>query len=1410
MPVILQFPEALPVSSRRDDIARAIATHPVVIVSGETGSGKTTQLPKICLHQGLGSRGLIGHTQPRRLAATSVARRIAEELQSPLGTDVGYKIRFNDTVGRDTRIKLMTDGILLAESLSDPMLKAYDTLIIDEAHERSLNIDFLLGYLKGLIEGPRRHDLKLIITSATIDAERFATHFGFDGQRAPVIEVSGRTYPVEIRWRPLVESGAVTASGSGPGAGGAGGVRARPQGEGRAQDDDETDLPGAIEAGIDELWREGPGDVLVFLPGEREIRETAEHLRRAWASRGNRAGLVGSAEILSLFARLSAADQQRVFAPSGQPRVVLATNVAETSLTVPGIRYVIDTGLARVKRYRYRGKVEQLQIEPVSQAAARQRAGRCGRVAAGICIRLYDEPDFNARPAFTDPEILRSSLASVILRMKALRLADIEAFPFVDPPPRRAIVDGQDLLRELDAIDERNELTSVGRQLARLPLDPRIGRMLLTAHQRHCLREMLVIAAALSTQDPRERPLERQQAADQAHARFTDARSDFASLIRLWDYWQQQLNQRKEGESRRALASRLEREFLSNRKLREWADVHAQLREAVTEMRWAVNPEPAEHEAVHRALLSGLLGNLGCKAPEEPHYLGTHATRFWLHPGSGLSRRSSAAKADASTGRSSDRHERSASARWVMAAEMVDTGRLYGRTLARIEPHWIEQAASHLIRKSWSEPHWERKAGQAVCFERGVLYGLTLYTQRRVHASAIDPRASRELLIREGLVAGDWESDCAFFVHNRKLIAEVHQLEARIRRPDLLVDEQFLQDWYESRIPAEICTGQALEKWWRQAVRQDAQLLRLNREQLLRKQTEGVDDRRFPARLVHRGVSFETRYHFEPGADDDGVTLEVPLYALNQVDAVRTEWLVPGMLADKVQALLRSLGQRHRRHLVPIETWASGFAQRIEARIQQMQTEGESAAMDPCARPLLMVLIEDLREQASLRLAASDFRLEAVPSHLQMRFRVSDEHGRFLGASRHLAQLRAELGSSVQGSFQQALRKVAIDRPVQSSGPRLTSFDRRAAVDASASLDASTLLDPSAALEASTPLGAAASDDRARAASVMFEAGSAPHSSRADPHTPAPSPARKPTGGQAGAPGEILRRADERFTTWSFGRLPELLELSVQGPAGNDILLGYPALLDDGDAVRITVHDEPHLARRQHLGGLSCLVRIALREPLRFFGRNLPDAQKLSMLYMPFGGTDALRQDLVQAVLLRTALMEPWPDDETSFDARIRDTRPRITLVGNEIARTLGQILDEHAALQRKLAGARNQTQAHADLTSQLTALLPRDFLCGTPLDRLTHLPRYLKAASARIDKLRTDPARDARLMTELSPLLQNLQRARAALKGEPDQRLDEFRWMIEELRVSLFAQELRTPMPVSVKRLQKIWESMR
>jgi ATP-dependent helicase HrpA len=1355
--VLLQFPEALPVSGRRDEIAQAISAHPVVIVSGETGSGKTTQLPKICIAAGRGSRGLIGHTQPRRLAATTVARRIAEELGSPLGADVGFKIRFTEKVSRTARIKLMTDGILLAETLSDPELRQYDTVIIDEAHERSLNIDFLLGYLKQLIEGPRRDDLKLIITSATIDAHRFARHFGSERGPAPVIEVSGRTYSVEIRWRPPGEGDAAPAE---PGVPAAAPAPAPPRsgrpGRSARDEDDETDLPAAIEDAVDELWREGSGDILVFLPGEREIRETAEHLRRAWLRRGARAGIVGSADILPLFSRLSVADQQKVFAPGATPRVVLATNVAETSLTVPGIRYVIDTGLARVKRYRYRGKVEQLQIEPVSQAAANQRAGRCGRVAEGICIRLYDEADFARRPAFTDPEVMRSSLASVILRMKALKLVDIEAFPFVDPPPRRAVTDGQDLLRELDALDDAGDLTPTGRQLARLPVDPRVARMLLAARQRGCLREALVIAAALSVQDPRDRPPDRQAAADQAHARFVDPRSDFAGYVKLWDWWQQGQQQRPAGESRRAFSGRLEREFLSIRKLREWADVHAQLAEAVESLHWVPNTEPAPYEPLHRALLAGLLGNLGCRAPDEPYYLGTHATRFWLHPGSGLARRSSARQQADAAAQASARVEASGSARWVMAAEMVDTGRLYARTVARIDPAWIEQVAAHLIKRSWSEPHWEKRAGQVVAFERGVMYGLTLYAQRRVHYAAIDPRLSRELMIREALVAGDWESDCAFFRHNRRVVAEVEQLEAKIRRPDLLVDEQFLFDWFDAQVPADVASGQQLERWWRAASREAPDLLKLSRDQLLRKDADGVDHRNFPRRLVMRGVGFEADYHFDPGADDDGVTLNVPLYALNQVDAVRAEWLVPGMLPDKVAALLKSLPQKHRRHLLPLDAWAAGFVERA----------GEGVG----ARPLLDALIEALREHSGIRVSAADFRSETLAPHLSMNFRVVDEHGRFLAVSRSLAQLRAQLGASAQGSFQSALRQAGVG----GSAGSVASVARGGRGPA-----APVAVDAVDAASAPGRLGA-----------------------------PSGAPARPPAG--TAPDGPAMRRAGERYTDWSFGELPELLELHGLGPRGDATLIGYPGLADREDSVELQVFDEPELAQREHRAGLRRLFALALREPLRFFERNLPDAQRLAMLYLPCGSGDDLRRELVAALLERACLGDPLPRNREAFEARVGQARPRITLVGQELARTLVAILAEHAAVQKKLAGARGFPQAVADVEQQVAALLPRRFVSATDPTRFGHLARYLKAISARLDKLRADPARDAHRMAEIAPMLQNLGRAQSALKGRRDPRLDEFRWLLEELRVSLFAQELRTPVPVSVKRLQKVWESIR
>jgi ATP-dependent helicase HrpA len=1314
-----EFPESLPVSARRDEIARAITDHPVVIVCGETGSGKTTQLPKIAATlAGRGRAGLIGHTQPRRLAATTVARRIAEELGSPLGTHVGYKIRFNEKFSRGASIKLMTDGILLAESQADPLLRAYDTLIVDEAHERSLNIDFLLGYLRELLAGPRRHDLKVIVTSATIDAERFARHFAVGGEPAPVIEVSGRLYPVEIRYRDFDEAA--------------------------RDDDDEDDLPSRIEEAIDELWRERAGDVLVFLPGEREIRDAAEHLRRAHA-RGSagRSGAPlarGPLEVLPLYARLSVADQQRVFAGSGGRRVVLATNVAETSLTVPGIRYVIDTGTARVKRYRYRSKVEQLQIEPISQAAANQRAGRCGRVADGVCVRLYSEADFAARSRFTDPEVLRSSLAAVILQMKALRLAEIEAFPFLDPPPRKAIADGYALLRELDAIDERNDLTAVGRQLARLPVDPHIGRMLLAARDGQCLREMLVIAAALSSQDARERPLDAQQAADQQHRRFADEHSDFVAIVKLWDYWRDAVERK---ESNRRLQTRLEREFLSPRKLREWSDVHGQLVEAVEQMHWRVNAQPASYEQLHQALLTGMLGNLGTRAPDEPLYQGTHETRFAVHPGSWLARRSP---------------------RWLMAAELVETGRLYARTVARIEPAWVERVAAHLVRRSWSEPHWERKAGQVVAFERGVLYGLTIWSQRRVHYAPRDPVLARELLIRAALVAMDWDSDLAFFRHNRRLVADVRKLEQQIRRPDLLVDEAWLYDWFDARIPAEVCSGAALETWYREAVREQPGLLELSRDELLRKEASGVDSEAFPRRVSMRGVRFDLDYRFDPGASDDGVTIVVPLYALNQVDAVRCEWLVPGMLADKVAALLKSLPQKLRRHLVPVGEHAAAFVERWAA------AEGEHAWG---SRPLLTALIDDLRESRQLRAAPADFRLESVPAHLFMVFRLIDEHGGVLDVSRHLAELRARHGSRAQGSFQDALRGIANRIATAETVAGRDDRDGRGTV-------------------ASAAAGRAA---RGAAAAAAPAADAAPDSSG--------SPAGgRDAGGSAAA---LVGLAGQRYREWSFGALPELMELR----RGRETLIGYPALVDDDDAVELQVFDSPDEAAAAHRRGLARLFAIALREPLRFFERSLPELRQLAVAYAAFGGGEDLRRDLIGVVLERACLTEPLPADAEAFAARLAQARPRLALIGQELARAVQAVLTEHQAVLRRMPQARPYPAAAADVARQLEDLMPAGWIGRTPAGQLAHLPRYLKAIALRIDKLRADPARDERLLAELAALQAPWRRALAQRRGQADPRLEEFRWLLEELRVSLFAQELRTPTPVSVKRLQKAWQAI-
>jgi ATP-dependent helicase HrpA len=1249
----IAFPEELPVSHRRDEIAQAIAKHQVVIVCGETGSGKTTQLPKICLALGRGARGLIGHTQPRRIAASTIARRIAQELATAPGEVVGYKVRFTDKTRTGASIKLMTDGILLAETQTDRDLSAYDTIIIDEAHERSLNIDFLLGYLRQLL--PRRADLKLIITSATIDAERFASHFDRDGTPAPVINVSGRLYPVEVRYRPH-----------------------------RDEDDadDRTLMDGIVDA-VDECARAGRGDVLVFLPGEREIREAAEALRKHHPP---------ATEILPLYARLSVEEQERVFrAGTSGRRIVLATNVAETSLTVPGIRFVVDTGLARVKRYSYRNKVEQLRIEPIAQAAANQRAGRCGRVAAGVCVRLYDETEFNQRPKFTDPEILRSSLAAVILRMKSLHLGEVADFPFVEPPPARAIADGYQLLAELNAVDEFNELTPVGRELAKLPVDPRVGRMLLAARERNCLHEVLVIASALSVQDPRERPLSAQEAADAAHRKFVDERSDFVAYLRLWNFVHERIEHKK---SNRKLTDELHENFLSARRVREWRDVHSQLVTLIGELGWKPNApldlaQAPAFETVHQALLTGLLGNVGTRVLDadfrEPPYSGARGIKFFVWPGSPLVKKAG---------------------RWLMAAELVETSRLFARTVAGIEPAWIEKIGEHLLKKSHSDPHWEKKAGQVVAFERATLYGLTVYQQRRVNFGPIEPKAAREIFIRAALVEGELETRAPFFANNQRLVREIRELEHKTRRLDVLVDEELIFAFYDRLVPSEVCTAAQFEKWRAQAEREQPKLLFLSRDELMRHEAAGVTTELFPKTVDMRGVAMALTYHFEPGSPRDGATLSVPLYALNQIDEARCDWLVPGMLKEKAHLLLKSLPQKLRRHCVPLPEYATGFVERRGDKPWD-------------TRPLTDALIDDLRAQKSIVCRSEDFKRETLPAHLSMNFKVVDEHGRQLAMGRSLAQLRAELGGQAQKSFQ-----AVAERDVK-----------------------------------------------------------------------------------------VAPELQQEITDWDFGELPELLEIR----RGGLTMVGYPALVDQDDRCALEVFDDLQQAHGKHREGLRRLFRLQLKEQIKFIEKSMASLQTTAMqagtvpaLAAAWPSFEALRGDVVDAALDRTALVEPWPTDRAAFLARRDETRGKLALIAQEVARVATAIVQEAAAAQKKLAGSRSFAAPCADIEQQLTRLFPRGFITSTPAAQLAHYPRYLKAIALRLDKLKAEPARDLQRMAEIATLQTPYLRELAARKGQSDPRLEEFRWLLEELRVSLFAQELRTPMPVSVKRLQKVWEALR
>ena len=1274
----IRFPEALPVSARRHEIAELIQAHPVVIVCGETGSGKTTQLPKIVmtLGRGLGAggAGLIGHTQPRRIAASSVAKRIAQELNTPLGDVVGYKVRFQDRVHPGATVKLMTDGILLAETQSDPLLRAYDTLIIDEAHERSLNIDFLLGYLRQLL--PRRPDLKVIVTSATIDADRFAAYFASAAGPAPVITVSGRLFPVTLRWRPFEESR-------------------------------EADINMAIAGAIDELWRDGMGDVLVFLPGEREIREAADHLRKhfAHALRGG-----PPAEILPLFARLSQAEQERVFQAGNGRRVVLATNVAETSLTVPGIRYVVDTGVARVKRYSYRAKVEQLQIEPISRAAAAQRAGRCGRVADGICVRLYDETGFGGRPAFTDPEILRSSLAGVILRMKSLGLGRVDDFAFLDPPPNKAVVDGYDLLAELQAVDEAQELTAIGHALARLPLDPRVGRMILAARERDALSEVLIIAAALSVQDARDRPLEHQQAADEQHRKFDDERSEFNGYLKLWR-WIEEGRGHATGEpgavqavhklSNRQQEQRLRESFVNPRRVREWRDVQSQLHQVVAEQGWRLNASPATYEQLHGALLAGLLGNIGCKSDEHEHYQGARGIRFWRHPGAHLSRKPG---------------------RWLFAAELVETTKLYGRGLAALDPQWLPSLAGHLLKTQLLDPHWEKKAGEVTAFERATLYGLVIYHQRRVNFATVDPVLARDIFIREGLVAGEMETRLAFLSHNQKMIAQVQEVEHKSRRQDVLVDDSLIHAFYDQQLPADVFSVHTLERWYSRASKSQPRLLMLTREELMRHEAAGITTESFPKLIRLGGVDCALSYLHEPSDPADGVTVTVPIYALNQVNELRCDWLVPGMLAAKVGALVKTLPQRARSRLMPLAEFIAEFMHDTPF--------GQGDLIDALTRAV--------RERSQLAVQRNDFKLEQISAHSFMNFRVVDEHGRQLASGRQLSVHKAALGQQARGAFQ-----------------------------ALAALKLGSVTAPTVPIAA--PPAAAAKPGRA-----------------------------PPAMAKIGVP-------EAGFVAWTFGELPELLEISRDGQT----LIGFPALIDLGDRVRIEVFDEPDAAARKHSAGLRRLFALHVKDTLKSLEKNLPDAQRLSVLFMPLGSAEELRAQILAVALDRAFLADPLPINAEDFARRAEQGRPRLTLIAQEVARMALAVLIEYAAATRKLRDSHAPKDLQDDVQIQLQRLVPKDFMTSTPWEQMQHLTRYLKAVVLRLEKWRADPARDERLMGELRPLEQGFVRRLAQLKGVADVRMDQFRWQLEELRVGLFAQELRTPQPVSVKRLQRAWQQI-
>ncbi|QFT21441.1 ATP-dependent RNA helicase HrpB [Pseudomonas sp. THAF187a] len=1281
----MRYDDALPIAAKRDEIKAALEKSQVVVIAGETGSGKTTQLPKICLELGRGVHGLIGHTQPRRLAARSVATRVAEEIGTPLGELVGYQVRFEDQSKDGTLIKLMTDGILLAETQHDRFLEKYDTLIVDEAHERSLNIDFLLGYLKTLL--PRRPDLKLIITSATIDLERFSKHF----DDAPIIEVSGRTYPVETWYRPLA---------------------AEVDEEGESLLDDLT-VDQGILAALDEIAAheqsvgKRPGDVLVFLPGEREIREAAEVLRKA---------NLRFTEVLPLYARLTPAEQQKIFAPMPGRKVVLATNVAETSLTVPGIRYVIDSGTARISRYSYRAKVQRLPIEAVSQASANQRKGRCGRVEPGICIRLYSEEDFLGRPEFTDPEILRTNLAAVILQMLHLRLGSIEDFPFIEPPDGKAISDGFNLLQELSAVNRESQLTPIGRQLARLPIDPRLGRMVLEGARQGSLEEILIVAAALSVQDPRERPMDRQQAADQAHAQWKDVDSDFAALINLWRGFEE----KRQELGSNPLRTWCKKNFLNYMRLREWRDAHRQLvliardlqlsgkgarkaDSASTQVDGSGHPpyektqsptptrdtrvnaiarqqaEASEaavraknYAAVHKAILAGLLSQIGQKT-EEGDYLGARQRRFWIHPSSVIGRKKPT---------------------WVMAAELVETTKLFARMVAKIEPDWIEPLAAHLVKKNHLEPHWEKKRGQVVAYEQVTLYGLIIVGRRPVHYGPIDPPVAREMFIREGLVRGEINSRVRCLTANRQLLERLDELEAKSRRRDILADEETLFGYYEARIPQDIYQAASFESWYKKGSASDAQLLIMREEDALARDAREVTAAQYPDTLHIGELQLPLSYHFEPNHPRDGVTLRVPAPLLPQLQPERLGWLVPGLLEAKCVALVRGLPKALRKNFVPVPDFVGAALDKLHF--------GQGSLPHALGAELLRMTGARVSDEAWAEAA------DSLESHLKMNIEVVDARGKFLGEGRDLAELTARFAEASQA---------ALAIPQQDKAPKTV---------------------------------------------------------------------------EAKAFAEVAEKAQQKIAG---------LSMTV-----------YPALVEEAGVVKEGRFPTQAEADYQHRRALQRLLLQQLSEQAKFLRGKLPGLTELGLLYRDIGRVEALVEDILLASLDACILdgEVTLPRDGAALAQLAERKRGDWTAHAERIARLALEILKLHHGLLKRFKGKIDLAQAMAlnDIKQQLGNLVYAGFVRETPGEWLKEVPRYLKAIEQRLDKVGAQVQRDRVWTAELSGYWEQYQArtAKHLQEGKRDPQLVLYRWMLEEYRVSLFAQQLGTKMAVSDKRLNKQW----